>query len=337
MNTCECIICRKQAQKEIENFNGYIEGKTYDIYYCTFCNTSFAWPHIVDNLIYDYIYRDPEIIPGYFRYALYAKKIKSQKNALDYLADKEAMYYAVKKILHSCSKNIKILEVGAGLGYLTYAIAKEGYDIKGLDISSDAVEKARNQFGDYFICEDVFKYGNERPSFFDLVILTEVIEHVPNPINFCKGLSKLLTPGGKLIISTPNKSAHASDQYWYTELPPVHLTWFSEDSFREIGRQIDFDVTFFDFTDFNKNHFDITNYKYATSYFKKRKIITTLKADGNPVHPILNTGSNILLKIKTLFKKTVRFILDPLVIRFLMDKKNSARNGVLCALLQKHE
>ncbi|MDQ2862337.1 MAG: class I SAM-dependent methyltransferase [Bacteroidota bacterium] len=330
----ECIICKKKAQLVIENSDAYIKGEKYNIYYCQFCNTSFASPHTVNNTIYDYIYRQPEIVRGYNRYALYAEEIKHKKNALNYLAEKEGMYYAVKEILDNYKKEIKILEVGSGLGYLTFAIAKEGYNINGLDISLDAVNKARTRFGDYFICEDVFKYADEHPALFDLVILTEVIEHVPEPINFCKGLARLLKPGGRLIISTPNKSAHRLQEYWYTELPPVHLTWFSEDSFLEIARQMNLKASFFDFTVFNKNHLDVTKYKFAESYFRKRKITTTLNPDGTVIQPMSIISYTASQKVKIYFKKIMRSILDPIVIRFFTDKKNPARNGVLCAILQ---
>ena len=173
-----------------------------------------------------------------------------------------------------------------GLGYLTYAIASEGYNIKGLDISSDAIKEARHRFGDYFICEDVFKYADGQTETFDLVILTEVIEHVSEPVNFCKALTRLLNPGGKLFISTPNKSAFWKEEYWYTELPPVHLTWFSEESFREISKQTGLKISFFDFTEYNKSHLDMTKFKFARSYFKRRKIESPLNPDGSVINPV---------------------------------------------------
>lgn len=333
----ECIICKRSAKVIIENFDGYIKDSKYNIYYCCSCNTSFVWPHVVNNKIYDYIYYMPEIVPGYYRYALYAKEIKNKKNALDYLSRKEAMYYAVKEILHNYTKEIKILEVGSGLGYLTFAIANEGYNIRGLDISSDAVSEARKQFGDYFICEDVFKYAEENTALFDLVILTEVIEHVAEPINFCKELTKLLKAGGKIIVSTPNKSAHSLKEYWYTELPPVHLTWFSEESFIEISKQLNLNVSFFNFTSFNKRHLDMTKYKFAGNYFKRRKIIPTLNADGSVIHPRLENEFSLVKKMGMNFKKAIRFLADPLVILFLTDKKNSARNGNLCTILENKD
>jgi 2-polyprenyl-3-methyl-5-hydroxy-6-metoxy-1,4-benzoquinol methylase len=202
----KCILCNDSSRKVLENFIGYQEGEHFNIYYCKSCNTSFAWPHEVNDKIYDHIYSQSDVVPGYNRYALYAKEISSSSNALDYLAGKEAMYYSVREILGAAAdKKIKILEVGSGLGYLTYAISQEGYHITGLDISADAVKKAVNKFGDHFICMDLFKYVPDHKEEFDFVILTEVIEHLPDPKRFCDALIHLLKKDGKLVITTINQ------------------------------------------------------------------------------------------------------------------------------------
>src|ERR1700712_2981819 len=94
----KCIICNQSASLALDNFKGYQEGENFNIYYCGSCNTSFVWPHVVDNKIYNFIYARPQIVPGYNRYALYAKEIKNQKDPFKYLAGKEAMYFAIREI-----------------------------------------------------------------------------------------------------------------------------------------------------------------------------------------------------------------------------------------------
>lgn len=337
MKETKCIVCNESAKVGLENFNGYSEGERFDIYYCSSCNTSFAWPHAVDNKIYDIIYSKPEIVPGYNRYALYSKEIISKKNALDYLADKEPMYYAVREILGTTNKNAKILEVGSGLGYLTYAITKKGYDITGLDISVDAVKRAKNQFGAHYVCGDVYKYALDNPATFDVVILTEVIEHLPDPVNFCNSLISLLKPGGKLIITTPNKSAYPQQEYWNTELPPVHLTWFSEESFKTISKQKNLDLLFFDFTRFNNKHLDIPGFRYYEWYMKRHKRVPTLSKDGKVLQPKTLIDDTLIEKIKTDLKRIVRSIVEPLLISAFTKKKNQHRSSILCVIFQKNQ
>lgn len=75
----KCIVCSNNARIAIEDFKGYQEGENFKIYYCSSCNTSFTWPHVVDNKIYDYIYSQMDTVPGYNRYARYAEEITSKK------------------------------------------------------------------------------------------------------------------------------------------------------------------------------------------------------------------------------------------------------------------
>ncbi|MEO9021709.1 MAG: class I SAM-dependent methyltransferase [Ginsengibacter sp.] len=332
-----CIICNNPAKLTLENFNGYIKEENFNVYYCPFCNTSFVWPHKVDNKIYDYIYSQADVTPGYNRYALYAEEIKTKKNALSYLSRKEAMYFAVKKILKlNSDKTQKILEVGSGLGYLTYAISQEGYDIKGLDISRDAVKKAELKFGSNYICQDVYQYALDNQEKFDLVILTEVVEHVPSPNEFFNILIKLIKPGGRLVISTPNKSAYPQNEFWNTELPPVHLTWFSEDSFKVISQQTGLAVTFFDFTDFNKRHFDFTKYKFYENYNRRHKRVPTLNSEGKVLEPFSLIVHNSFLRLATNMRSVYKKIIERLVVMSpLISKKDLHRNSILCTILQK--
>jgi 2-polyprenyl-3-methyl-5-hydroxy-6-metoxy-1,4-benzoquinol methylase len=334
-----CIICHKIAKLVLEDFDGYAEDQKFNIYYCPSCNTSFVWPHQVSQDIYNHIYSQASVIPGYNRYALYAHEIQSKKKPLDYLATKEAVYYAVRETLSDTKdKTIKILEVGSGLGYLTYAIAKEGYDIKGIDISDDAVKKATNRFGNYYICHDVYHFAASNSERFDLIILTEVIEHVPDADSFCDILINLLKDNGKLLISTPNKSAHPPNVYWYTELPPVHLTWFSEQTFKEISEQKNLSVSFFDFTKFNMKHLDFTKFKYYDWYIKRHPILPTIDKTGIVLKPSSLREENVFKKLILFFKAFFKLILERIIIKSpLVNKNHFGRSTFLVVILQKYK
>lgn len=334
-----CIICNTPATLALENFDGYIKDEKFNAYHCTSCDTSFVWPHKVDNKIYDYIYSQADIVPGYNRYAMYASKIKKQKNPLNYLAGKEGVYFAVREILkQKVDKPQKILEVGSGLGYLTYAIKQEGYNIIGLDISMDAVAKAKKQFGNYYVCEDVYQYAVDNEGEFDLVILTEVIEHIQDPGGFSDILIKLLKVGGKLIISTPNKSAYPQNECWNTELPPVHLTWFSEDSFKVFSQQKELSCSFFDFTDFNKKHLDYTKFKYYEIYNKRHKRSPTLNCKGELLVSAKQMTENKFMKAAKYSRNFCKSLIERLIVLSpLMDKKHLNRSSYLCVVLQKKE
>ena len=328
-----CIICNHPANLKFENLAGYQEGKMFTIYHCSSCDTSFAWPHVINNNIYDNIYSQANIVPGYNRYTLYANEITSQKNPLDYLANKEAVYFSIKEILENgVGRGARILEVGAGLGYLTYAIRRQGFNIVGLDISCDAVEQAKIRFGDYYICGDVYEFGKYNEERFDVIILTEVIEHIADPTGFCDALLKLLKSDGQLVITTPNKSSFFFEEIWETELPPVHLTWFSEISFKSIAKQKNLSLSFFNFSNFNKTHIDITRFIFYSQFYKIKNRTPVLDRDGKVIIPApLRKPKGIKGKLKIIFKKCFKLFF----IQFLTHKKNINRNNVLCVILKK--
>jgi SAM-dependent methyltransferase len=164
----------------------------------------------------------------------------------------------VKKVLSENKlpiEHIRILEVGSGLGYLTYSLVKAGYDAKGLDISESAVKQASGRFGNYYLCGDVRQLAISDQGKYDYVISTEVIEHIDDPSGFMGAILSLLKPGGKAIITTPGKSAYPDDIIWASDLPPVHLWWFSEESIKYIASQLNASVKFIDKYGSENTHF----------------------------------------------------------------------------------
>jgi SAM-dependent methyltransferase len=144
-----------------------------------------------------------------------------------------------------------LLEVGSGLGYLTYSLAKSGYNIRGLELSTKAVAAAQKRYGDLYDAGDLFELTRSAPGAYDVVILTEVIEHLSDPLSFLAAARGLLAPGGVILLTTPNKSLYPPTSYWQTDNPPVHLWWFSEASMRQMAIGLGMQIHFGDFTAFN--------------------------------------------------------------------------------------
>lgn len=80
----------------------------------------------------------------------------------------------------------------------------------------------------------------------------------------------MLKEGGKIILSTENKTIYPSSAIWQSDLPPVHLWWFSEKSMAFIAEKLIMKINFTDFTNYkhgepgtsihsipyNKHHFN---------------------------------------------------------------------------------
>lgn len=259
-----CPICEETASLKSDQQIGYQRSKTYEVYHCNTCASAFVSPLKVDENIYNHIYSKAREVPGYGRYYDYAEKVLEVASPLDYLADEEDVYWGIRQFLKSKKRRaLKILEVGCGFGYLTYALSKAGHEVKGIDISHVAVEQAKKKYGDLFECIDVRDLAKRETLSYDAVIFTEVIEHIEDPKGFMKVMDQLLLPGGHLIVTTPNKTPYPEDVLWETEPPPVHLFWLSEKTMNYLAKLMGYQVSFVDFTLLNYQE-----YRTRGDYFR---------------------------------------------------------------------
>jgi SAM-dependent methyltransferase len=249
----KCSICGKPSRLLNPDHCGYQKPERYAIYECAYCDLQFADPLHSLGGIYEHIYRNSAVLPGYARYHRYANSIARQSDPLVWLAQQESVYWFVREVIlqHGISSDDLVYEIGSGLGYLTYALQRAGINATGLDISETAVLAATEQFGPYYHVASASAVSNIEPGTSDVVIMNELIEHVEEPEGLLADIHRLLRPGGIALITTPNKSIFPIDAYWRTDNPPVHYWWFSETSMRNLAARQDFEVSFFDFTKFN--------------------------------------------------------------------------------------
>ncbi len=249
--TINCKICNAAATVR-GKVNGYVAGTEFEVAVCENCGASFALPQCDATPLYDVIYSNLEYIPGYVRYAEYAHEVTTVAEPLNYLADREECYWGVREVLRAkVRRSDKIVEIGSGLGYLTYALYKAGYDVQAIDASGVAIEAARKRYGPMFERAEVSQYARDKPCSADVIILTEVIEHVTDPKSFLSACLPILRPGGIIVVTTPNRSVYPSTIVWESELPPIHWWWFAEKSIEELGRVIGCTAEFIDYSAFN--------------------------------------------------------------------------------------
>ncbi|MGE8214164.1 MULTISPECIES: bifunctional 2-polyprenyl-6-hydroxyphenol methylase/3-demethylubiquinol 3-O-methyltransferase UbiG [unclassified Stenotrophomonas] len=111
-------------------------------------------------------------------------------------------------------RGAKVLDIGCGGGLLSEALAKEGAQVTAIDLAPELVKVARlhslesGVSVDYRVqaAEDL---AAEQPGGFDVVTCMEMLEHVPDPGAIIAACHRLLRPGGKLFLSTINRTPAA--------------------------------------------------------------------------------------------------------------------------------
>lgn len=108
------------------------------------------------------------------------------------------------KLLDEVGRNLRILDVGCGVGVLALKNMEAGHVVTGIDFSSVAVELAAAN-GVSAEVVDVDKAGLPfDPDSFDVVWAGDIVEHVFDPINLLEESKKVVTPQGSILFSVPN-------------------------------------------------------------------------------------------------------------------------------------
>jgi len=122
----------------------------------------------------------------------------------------------------------RLLDVGCGSGDWLLMMRDLGWEVAGNDFDPNAVKVATDRglnvtFGS-------LEQQNLPDACFDAVTLSHVIEHLPDPIGTMRECARILKPGGRIVILTPN-CASLSHRFfkedWRGLEPPRHLHVFS--------------------------------------------------------------------------------------------------------------
>ncbi|MCZ8113696.1 bifunctional 2-polyprenyl-6-hydroxyphenol methylase/3-demethylubiquinol 3-O-methyltransferase UbiG [Silanimonas sp.] len=116
-------------------------------------------------------------------------------------------------------RGARVLDVGCGGGLLSEAMAREGARVLGLDLSPELIDIAKlhrlesTQGGaildlDYRV-QAVESLADAEPGTFDAITCMEMLEHVPEPGSILEACARLLKPGGRLFVSTINRTPAA--------------------------------------------------------------------------------------------------------------------------------
>jgi len=139
----------------------------------------------------------------------------------------------------SSEGHLRVLDIGCGTGENSRAIAAKGHRVHGIDISENAIARYRAHGfeGSVMDIEQALDFPDAS---FDLLFCSEVIEHLAAPERLASEAFRVLVPGGKLVLSTPNSAfwvyrALAVLGRTLSELQhPKHLHFFSRRSLGQL-------------------------------------------------------------------------------------------------------
>jgi len=153
----------------------------------------------------------------------------------------------------------RVLEVGCGHGALTRVLHRDlGCSVVALDIDPSCASDVRDD-AERFVCGDLSQSATllTLPTNFDAIVMTDVLEHLPQPEHTLHALSRLLNPSGRLVITLPNvvvwhvRLPFMLGKFEYTDsgtLDRTHLRFFTPQSAKQLVTAAGLDLVAVDAT-----------------------------------------------------------------------------------------
>jgi SAM-dependent methyltransferase len=139
----------------------------------------------------------------------------------------------------------RVLEVGSGIGSFLSQARSVGASAVGIEIDGK-MANALKQKGYNVFCGTVEEYARTAGEKFDTVVLSQVLEHMYDPVGTMHACRELLVPRGRVIISTPSLDSVYRTLYgkrWLHWHVPYHVSIYSRRAMCLLAQKTGFRVS----------------------------------------------------------------------------------------------
>lgn len=203
------------------------EGIHFSLWRCNFCQTGFMNPQPTKEYL-DLIYNKSG--HGLTGPISFEEVIKGETEYPNATVDAKRLVERAK-IIMAGKEGLKALDIGSGYGFFTNAALKAGFRVLAVNPGKweNEIFEKLNGFSPVPQFFEEVDFGPEK---FDLVILSQVLEHVGEPLGFLVKILSILNKAGIIAVAVPNvdsilvKLMKSKDNgcLWV----PEHLTYFSK-------------------------------------------------------------------------------------------------------------
>ena len=216
-----CPACGSNANRSVFDYRD-----THPIHECSDCGTQFCRRRFSGEELESFY--SGEYFQGEFGYKNYA--------ALEAIK-RRTFASRLERLEAECPARGRLLDVGCANGLLVRTALDRGWDAHGIDISRFATDEATRDHPELIgrVHVAVLENSGHAPESFDALVLSDMIEHVHDPIEATRQALKLLKPGGRLFVETPNLAGmmrRVMGAGWPMYRPPEHLVYFTPSSLK---------------------------------------------------------------------------------------------------------
>jgi SAM-dependent methyltransferase len=242
---CQCNNDFQEQKLGVLRNKNFIGIKEYFLVCCFECNLIYLSPLPTNEVFEDIYVRHTQFIDS----ADYTgERVES---IIKYYVDRLSCIIKTNKIP---SNSLKILEIGSGLSWISRAAKL--INPNSLTIAQDITEEVKNVCNwvdHYFVGNIIDELDSiKKYSPYNLISLTHVIEHLPDPIYILKELRDLLNSNGVILITTPYRpigwnisKPFAIWEEWSYNHVPAHLQYFNRNSLSYCAEELCLNLEYF--------------------------------------------------------------------------------------------
>ncbi len=250
----KCVLCEKDDFKILTNMVRYnIPRKVVQCTNCSLISLENPTSDVMDYSGSEYrsLY-GPILGKKVSEKEMYDIQIKFQQERFDH----------VKSLVNHSSK---VLEVGCSTGHFLYTVKEHVKEVVGIELDKSHAKFARENCN-LNVYDRPINETSISDNYFDVIFMFQVLEHIPNPIEFLSEYKKYLKPNGIIYIEVPNINDSLlsiydipSYQKFYFRHP--HVYYYSELTLQKILEKAGFNgttKTIQEYTVFNHLHWLLT-------------------------------------------------------------------------------
>jgi SAM-dependent methyltransferase len=230
MLSFSCPACGRETQ-----FDFRFTKNQCDIRQCTSCGLGRAeTAHFDPSTYYTEDYFDGGYVDGYADY-------KSAEPVL------RQEFARTVQFVRRFQASGRLLELGCAYGFFLQE-AKRYYTTSGIELAKAAAEHCRSS-GLNVLAGPINAANLERLGQQDVIVMLDVIEHLPDPFSTLTLCAHHLDRGGILVVTTGDFGsavAKVSGKAWRLMTPPQHLWYFTTDSVRRLAARTGLTVEYVD-------------------------------------------------------------------------------------------
>lgn len=226
----DCLVCHSNQFTKVSDC--LYDSKDHSVHQCAICGHRQIHPLPTDwdnKRFYDQNKQDINV----------GKTIDLKRLSENAKVDN---YRRADYIEKECHGKKPLLDVGSGYGFFLEEMKKRGFDVAGVEISEERRNLSR-QVTECTIYDVDLTNTVEGLGEFSIITLFHVIEHLIDPITFCRNIHRILKDDGVFLLELPNVEelmirACSAYREWYWKR--AHVSYFNSEGISSILHQAGF-------------------------------------------------------------------------------------------------